>query len=171
MKIILETERLILRELTAEDAANFYRLNQDHEVVKYTGDVPFSDIEEARQFLLKYDQYKKYRVGRWAVVRKSDNVFLGWCGLKYHPQTNEYDLGFRFFRKYWNQRYATESAKACLKYGFNELHLDSILGHAMKANLASVKVLEKIGMRFDRTTDFEGQEGVLFTIFQNDFSQ
>ena len=79
---ILETPRLGLREITTADAEQAYLLNLDPEVIKYTGDEPFSSIEAARAFLEKYDHYKKYGFGRWAVIRKEDRSLLGWCGLK-----------------------------------------------------------------------------------------
>jgi ribosomal-protein-alanine N-acetyltransferase len=81
--IILETQRLLLREMTPDDAENAYLLNLDPDVIKYNTDSPFGSIEEARNFLINYDHYKKYGFGRWAVVNQSDHEFLGWCGLKY----------------------------------------------------------------------------------------
>ena len=161
---MLETQRLNLRQLTPNDAENFYLLNADTEVIRYTGDGAFTDIEAAKQFLEGYDHYEKYGFGRWAVIRKEDNEFLGWCGLKYTPQTDDYDIGFRFFKKYWNQGYATEAAKACLDYGLNNLRIKTIIGRAMKANTASVKVLEKIGMTYWKPMDFHGDEGVIYRI-------
>lgn len=160
--MILTTKRLKLRQLTPADAENFYLLNADPEVIRYTGDDAFATIEATKQFLEGYDHYEKYGFGRWAVIRKEDNEFLGWCGLKYTPQTDDYDIGFRFFKKYWNQGYATEAAKACLDYGLNNLRIKTIIGRAMKANTASVKVLEKIGMTYWKPMDFHGGEGVVY---------
>jgi len=77
MNFRLETERLYLREITADDAQLAYELNLDEEVIRYTGDGPFESVEEARDFLSKYDHYQKYGFGRWGVIRKSDNEFLG----------------------------------------------------------------------------------------------
>jgi RimJ/RimL family protein N-acetyltransferase len=161
---ILKTNRLTLRQLTTDDAESFYLLNNDPEVLQFTGDKPFADVAAARVFLEGYDQYQKYGVGRWAVIRKEDSVFLGWCGLKYTPETNEYDIGFRFFKHYWNKGYATEAAKACLDYGFTVLGLNVIIGRAMKENTASIKVLEKIGMAFYKDFDFEDNEGVVYSV-------
>ena len=121
-------------------------------------------LEAAKQFLKGYDHYEKYGFGRWAVIRKEDGKFLGWCGLKYTPETDEYDIGFRFFRDYWNKGYATEAAQASLDYGLNDLKIKTIVGRAMKANLASIKVLEKIGMTYWKPMDFHGGEGVTYRI-------
>ncbi|PZR08277.1 MAG: N-acetyltransferase [Flavobacterium psychrophilum] len=162
--MIITTQRLHLRQLTPNDAENFYLLNADPEVIRYTGDGAFANIEAAKQFLEGYNHYEKYGFGRWAVIRREDNDFLGWCGLKYTPETDEYDIGFRFFKKYWNQGYATEAAQACLNYGFEKLRLKTIIGRAMKANTASVKVLEKIGMTYWKPMDFHGGEGVVYRI-------
>lgn len=164
MNKILETSRCYLRELTVDDAADFFLLNEDEEVIKYTGDKAFRNLEEAQNFLKNYSQYQHYGYGRWAVIDKANGEFLGWCGLKYSPELNETDIGFRFFKKYWNQGYATETAKACLDYGFEKLQLPKIVGRAMEANLASVKVLEKIGMKFSGKSQFELHEGVVYEL-------
>lgn len=156
------SERTILRNLTIDDAEAFYALNLDKEVVKYTGDKPFENIQASRDFLANYDQYIKYGVGRFAVIEKSTSKFIGWCGLKYHPDKDEYDIGFRFFRDYWNKGFATETAKRCLDFGFNELGISRVVGRAMKDNKASIKVLEKIEMTFKEAFSFNGQEGVIY---------
>jgi [ribosomal protein S5]-alanine N-acetyltransferase len=120
---ILQTQRLYLREITEADAENAYLLNLDPEVLKYTGDVAFNSMEEARTFLKNYDHYKKYQFGRWAVMTKNEHQFLGWCGLKYTEDLNEHDIGFRLFKKFWNRGYATEAAKACVKMSFEKYQL------------------------------------------------
>lgn len=168
--MILETQRLILREMMPADDHNLYALNRDPEVIKYTGDPAFQNVAEARSFLENYDQYRKYGFGRWAVVRKSDGAFLGWCGLKYDASIDETDIGFRFGKKYWNQGFATESAKASLTYGFDKLARETIVGRAMKENTASVKILEKLGMQFDREFDFyRGHSGVVYKMEKENF--
>ncbi|MBN9293792.1 MAG: GNAT family N-acetyltransferase [Flavobacteriia bacterium] len=161
---ILETKRTYLRNLTIDDAENFYNLNLNPEVLKFTGDEPFKKIADAENFLSNYDQYEKYGVGRLAVIEKTTDKFIGWCGLKYSSQDDEYDIGFRFFQDYWNKGFATETAKRCLEFGFDNLNLKTIIGRAMKENIASIKVLEKIGMRFKKTFDFDGQEGVIYKL-------
>lgn len=160
----LETERTIMRKLTTADAEDLYALNLDEAVLKYTGDKPFENLQAATDFLANYDQYEKYGVGRLAVIDKSTSKFIGWCGLKYSQSKNEYDIGFRFFRNYWNKGFATETAKKCIEFGFNNLNIEKIVGRAMKANVASIKVLEKIGMNFKETFDFDGLEGLIYEI-------
>jgi len=162
--INIESKRTILRNLTIEDADDFYALNLDPEVLRYTGDKPFENIQAARDFLYNYDQYQKYGVGRFAVIDKSTSKFIGWCGLKFSPDTGQYDIGFRFFKQYWNKGFATETAKKCIDFGFNSLKLHRIVGRAMIENTASIKVLEKIGMSFKEFCEFDGQDGVIYEL-------
>jgi len=164
LKKIIQTNRLYLRELTVTDAENFYLLNLDEEVIKYTGDKAFESIDKAKEFLENYNPYKKYGYGRWAVIDKSNEEFLGWCGLKYSEELQEVDLGFRFFKKYWNKGFASEAALACINHGFKELNLQKIVGRAMELNSASIRVLEKVGMKYISTIDFEKHIGVLYEI-------
>ncbi|MEZ5106325.1 MAG: GNAT family N-acetyltransferase [Draconibacterium sp.] len=160
----LETERTIMRKLTKEDATHFYTLNLDKEVLKYTGDKPFENLQASVDFLTNYDQYEKYGVGRLAVIDKETSEFLGWCGLKFSEDKNEYDIGFRFYKKHWNKGFATETAKKCLDFGFNKLKIEKIVGRAMTENIGSIKVLEKIGMTLKENFDFEGQKGVIYEL-------
>ena len=168
MKEILKTERLLLRELNLDDAEKFYRLNLNPNVIKYTGNSAFKDIDEAKEFLKNYQDYKLNGFGRWTVIEKSTNKVLGWCGLKYDQNLDETDIGFRFFEEYWNKGFATESAKASINYGFETLKLKTIVGRAMSENLASIKVLEKIGLSFEKEFYFDKQyKGVIYKIHEN----
>ncbi len=162
--IVLETERLYLREIDIQDAEKAYLLNLDPDVIKFTGDEAFKNIEAAACFLAQYDHYRKYGFGRWAVINKSDNEFLGWCGLKYSAEVNEFDIGFRFFKKFWGRGFATESAKACIDLGFEKFNMKKIVGRVMKENTRSIHVLEKLGLRLDGTFDFDGKEGLIYIV-------
>ena len=162
--IILETNRTYLREFNSNDSSELYNLNLDPEVIKFTGDSPFLNIKEAETFISNYDHYKLNNFGRWAVINKENQEFIGWCGLKYTSEKDEYDIGFRFYKKYWNLGYATETAKACINYGFNKLNLKKIIGRVMIDNLGSVRVLEKIGLEFDAYFDFDGNSGIIYKI-------
>ncbi len=148
----LETERLYLREFELEDAKSMFALNAVNEQIQYTGDVPFESITAAQNFLLNYSDYKRNGFGRWACITKEEGHWIGWCGLKRHSD-GLVDLGYRFFKEYWGMGYATESSLACLAYGFNELGLKEIVGRSAKANLASIRVLEKIGMKLWKEED------------------
>ena len=159
---ILETPRLDLREMTPEDAESAYILNSDPEVLLYTGDDPFESVEEAREFLGQYESYKKYGFGRWAVILKETDEYLGWCGLKYTPELDEFDIGYRLMKKFWGFGYATEAAQACLELGFKQFGMKTIVGRARPENAASVRVLEKIGLTFSEIRITDGKEEVIY---------
>jgi ribosomal-protein-alanine N-acetyltransferase len=169
MKKIIETNRLVLRELDRNDSEFLYNLNLDPEVLKYTGDLPFSSIVDAENFLINYSDYRKTGFGRWAVILKETEAFIGWCGLKLNEE-NLVDIGFRFFKKEWGKGYATESAKAVLDYGFNILKLKEIIGRASKDNISSIRVLEKLNMTFWKQDRFMGvEESIYYRIKKNDY--
>jgi len=151
-EVKLLSDRLILREFLIKDALAIYNLNDNPKVLKFTGDSSFSSVQEAKRFIKNYDQYKKYGFGRWAVILKKTNTFIGWCGLKQH-ENGKIDLGFRFFEKEWNKGYATESAKLCLEFAIKNSLEKKLIGRVHKDNIASSKVLEKIG--FIRTGKVE----------------
>src|SRR5690349_2206582 len=144
MDVIIETDRLLLRKFTEDDAPLLYELNLDPEVIRYTHD-PLTDVEHARKVLTEVilPQYISYEHGRWAVQLRPTLEFMGWCGLKYLSETNEVDLGYRFMKKFWGKGYATEAALACINYGFGTLNLPRIVGRALPGNLASIRVLDK----------------------------
>ena len=169
--MIGESPRLILREFLVEDAEALLSLNSDPEVLKYTGDVPFLSIQDAKNFVLNYDQFKKYGYGRWAVVEKETNQFIGWCGLKYHPKTDEVDLGFRLLRTYWNKGIATEAAKLSLEIGFNHLNIERIIGRVVEENIASKRVLEKIGMHSPQAFIFDEHPGLKYELSKEDYER
>ncbi len=166
MNKIIESERLILRELDIKDSESFFKLNSDPLVLKYTGDVPFSSITAAQTFLLNYSDYKKNGYGRWAVILKETSSFIGWCGLKLNEE-NLIDIGFRFFKEEWGKGFATESAKSVIDYGFNTLKLKEIIGRASKNNISSIRVLEKLNMNFWKEDSFEGVEESVYYRIKN----
>ncbi len=171
IQVIGETERTLLREITPDDAEQAYLLNSDPLVIQFTGDDAFADVDAARDFLLRYDHYQRYGFGRWAVIRKTDDAFLGWCGLKYSADVQEYDVGFRFFQKYWQHGYATETAAYCLQLGFTRWQMPEIVGRAMCDNLASIRVLEKIGMQWKSEHVEDGHTWVCYGITADTYTQ
>jgi len=161
MKIYLETERLILREIVPEDAESFFAMDSDPEVVKYVGIKPLTDINQSIEMIGSIrNQYKENGIGRWAVVRKEDGRMIGWSGLKLIKEINNHqnihDLGYRFTPEYWGKGYATETAIAVLNYGFNEMKLDKIFAYADVENEASNHVLRKLGFEEKETFIDEG---------------
>lgn len=149
MHITLQTPRLILRQFTEADASLILTLNSDPEIVKYLHEPVLETKAQAKKILddIILPQYKN-NLGRWAIHIKDNMDFIGWCGLKYRPELDEIDLGYRLMQKAWGKGFATEAAQYSLEHGFKTLNLKLITGRAHIENLASIKVLEKIGMDF-----------------------
>lgn len=164
LNLIIETKRLYLREFTVQDASFFYELNNDEEVLKYTGDIPFKSVSEAHRFIKNYTAYKNDGYGRWVVCLKETNKKIGFCGLKYHPDKAITEIGFRFLKNSWNKGFATESANACLAYGFKKLRLNTIYAHVHKENKASQRVLEKCGLQFVKDIKYDNAPAKLYCI-------
>ncbi|WGH74944.1 GNAT family N-acetyltransferase [Tenacibaculum tangerinum] len=165
MKFYLQTERLILRELQESDLEGMFELDSNPEVHKYLGNKPITTRKQAKDNIAFIkEQYKKRGVGRFACIEKVSGDFIGWSGLKLNQGkkeslngfTNFIDIGYRFIPRYWNKGYASESAFACLDFGFNKLHYDIIYGAADVANIGSNKVLQKIGLEFVNEFVHEG---------------
>ncbi|WP_103070386.1 GNAT family N-acetyltransferase [Aquimarina sediminis] len=160
MKIHIETERLIIRDLEKYDAQGIFDLDSDPEVHEFLGNNPIKTIDEAHNVIdLIRKQYTEYGIGRWAVIDKKTEDFIGWTGLKYEQRVRKdfsyYDLGYRLRKKYWGKGIATETAIESLTYGFNTLNLKEICAAADIKHLASNKVLKKVGLNFIETFDFE----------------
>lgn len=150
MNSLFSSDRLHFREFTAADAPLIYTLNKDPEVTRYLHELPTTDETVALELITSrmIPQYQQYGYGRWAVLLKENNAFIGWCGLKYRPERSETDLGYRFLRSCWGNGYASEAAAACLRYGFEHCQLPIITARAHVENLASLRVIEKCGMQF-----------------------
>jgi ribosomal-protein-alanine N-acetyltransferase len=164
MNPIFQSERLLFREFTQDDAALIYQLNSDPQVVRYVHEEPVTDTHSARKNLGRIlTQYNEYGYGRWAIHLKEDNAFIGWGGLKYRPDRKETDLGYRLMRPYWGKGYATEAAIAILTHGFTMLKLAEITAMAQIGNHASLHVLEKAGMQ---PVGFEQVDGCAVTTYR-----
>lgn len=160
MKIHIETERLLIRDLEAYDVDGMFELDSDADVHKYLGKKPIKTKEEAKQVIAYIrNQYIENGIGRWAIIEKKTNDFIGWTGLKYEKllrkEFNYYDLGYRLRKKYWGKGIATETAIESLKYGFEKLDLKEIGAAADIDHLASNKILKKVGLQCIETFEFE----------------
>jgi ribosomal-protein-alanine N-acetyltransferase len=169
MKVILETPRLILREMDDSDVEGFFEMDSDPMVARYVGTPPVQSREqclEIIQFIQK--QYIAYGIGRWSVILKSTGEFIGWCGLKrmaglsVNGHTDFVDICYRFLQRHWGMGYATESAQATLEYGFSVLGLDEICAFADLRNEASQRILSKIGLERGNEFEWEGNTHVWF---------
>ncbi len=162
MKSIIETDRFYLRRFQKKDIQDLFELDSDPLVHQYLGNKPIKNINEAKKAFEKVrTQYEEYGLGRFAIIDKKNDDFIGWSGLKYETlninnQNGYYDLGYRIKSKFWGRGIATETALASLKYGFEELKLKQISAAADVANKASNRVLQKVGMQWIEMFSIEG---------------
>lgn len=162
-KVIIETDRLILRQFRSGDEEAILAFNGDQEVQRYTGDVLIQTLEEARALIqdVWLADYDTYGYGRWAVIHKADAKLIGFAGLKFLPELEETDIGFRFLPAYWGKGLATEAAAPIMQHGFDHFGLKKIIGIAMPENKGSCRVLEKLGMQLFKKESYFG-EGKMF---------
>jgi RimJ/RimL family protein N-acetyltransferase len=172
-KVVLETPRLILREFVVDDAEAFYELNSDPEVTRYTGDGGVRSVDEAREGLLTRPiaNYAKHGFGRLACVLKESGRLIGFAGLKYLDELNEVDIGYRLMKAYWGQGLATEASRAVLDDGFQRLGMTRILGLVDPANVASVRVLLKLGLKPDGEAICFGQKAAKYLITADEWRE
>lgn len=175
MKIFAKTERLILRELLPSDVDAMYELDSDKEVHRYLGNQPVTSknqIVEAINHIRQ--QYIDNGIGRWAVIDKKTNEFIGWSGLKFvtaetNNHINYYDLGYRLIKKHWGKGIASETAFASLKYAFGKLDAKEVYAMANHENMGSINVLQKAGLTFVETFDFDDIKHNWYKIEKTEF--
>jgi [ribosomal protein S5]-alanine N-acetyltransferase len=164
LKIYAETERFFLREILLTDVDAMFKLDTDPEVHQYLGNKPVTDKKHVIEIInFIRQQYVDNGIGRWAIIDKKNNDFVGWTGLKFVTNTTNnhshyYDLGYRLIKKYWGQGIATETAIATLNFAFNELNIDAVYAIADCGNDGSNKILKKIGLHLIEKFDLNGIE-------------
>jgi RimJ/RimL family protein N-acetyltransferase len=150
MHVYLETERLILRQFTADDVDNLVELDSDPEVMRYVGGTATPRAVLADDHLPYYLEYyeKSDRYGFWAVIEKASGDFLGWFHFRPGEGAGpeEPELGYRLRQTAWGKGYATEGSRALLCKGFSEMGVERVTASAAEANTASWRVMEKVGM-------------------------
>ncbi|WP_374831804.1 GNAT family N-acetyltransferase [Paenochrobactrum pullorum] len=156
--IILETERLIIRNWREKDRELMHRLNHDDQIMEF---FPFRRNREESDQL--YDRFYKMIVdtgyGFYALERKDNGECIGFCGLaETHMEPffkdGTVEIGWRLIPETWGKGYVSEAANALLEYGFMEKNLDEIVSFAVHNNERSTAVMKRIGMNYDQTRDF-----------------
>lgn len=145
--MILETERLYLREMNQKDFKALCSILQD-EAVMYAYEGAFNDDEAQKWLDRQLARYQTYGFGLWAVVLKETDEMIGQCGLTMQPwrETQVLEIGYLLNRQYWHKGYATEAAKACNQYAFEVLNADEVCSIIRDINIASQNVAIRNGM-------------------------
>ena len=160
MKIHLQTKDFITRDIEEDDLEGMFDLDSNSRVHKYLGENPIKTKDQARDIIKNIrEQYDTNGIGRWAIEDKKTGEFIGWTGFrlegKLRPDREYIDIGYRLREKFWGKGIATETALACLKYGFETLNYDKICGCAEIEHIASNKILQKIGLKYIEDFKFE----------------
>ncbi len=157
MSVIIETERLLLRTWLASDVEPYYWINQDPKVIEYLLG-PLSK-EKVETFILAANTQQDSRgYTLWAVELKENHNLIGFIGLNYIDWESQFtpavEIGWRLGSQYWDKGYATEGAKAALKFGFENIGLNEIISFTVPENVRSIRIMEKIGLKRDIKGDF-----------------
>lgn len=163
---VLETERLVLRRLTAEDAAFILELVNDPDWIRFIGDRGVRTLEAARDYISNnlLAMYERHGFGLYLTELKGEGVPVGICGLIKRDSLEDVDVGFAFLPQFRGKGYGYESAAGVLEYGRKTLGLKRIVAITSLDNSGSAKLLDKLGFTYERTMRLskDGEEVFLF---------
>jgi len=161
----LETERLILRMFSVDDAEAYARICADPEVMRYLGEgKPLSVFEAWRQMAFLVGHWQLLGYGHFAVEEKSSGRLIGRVGFLNPAGWPGFELGWTLARESWGKGYASEGARRALKYGFEELDRDHVISLIDPDNKASIKVAERLGEKVEDKTELFGREILIYGI-------
>ncbi|MBW4577564.1 MAG: GNAT family N-acetyltransferase [Aphanothece sp. CMT-3BRIN-NPC111] len=162
---LIDTARMRLRPLAKSDLDSLARIYSDPDVMKYRLYSQPASFEQTQESLQSYlAHWERYGFGRWAVVHKPNQQFIGHCGLENLPILGEVELNYLLAKEYWGRGLTTEAARSLIKYGFETLKLQGLVALAKPENLASLRIMQKIGMQYERVVQLYGVEWVMYAI-------
>ena len=167
----IETERLLLRQFTPADLELYTeRIFADPDVTRFLPKRDISPRERAGR-VLKYfgEHWQKHGFGDWAVTAKADGELMGHCGLNFVPEVGEVEVEYALAKAYWGRGIASEAARASLKFGFETLRLPRIIALADPQNIASWRVMEKVGLTYQKEVFFFGMQLVYYQIERGEY--
>ncbi|MBN3875681.1 MULTISPECIES: GNAT family N-acetyltransferase [unclassified Nostoc] len=149
----LETERLLLRETSLQDAEATFAVLSDPSVTQFHDLDTFTSIKEAMSttgyaYAVIERRAKRFELGngiRWGIVYKQDNILIGSCGFTWNPQEHAAEVGYELASTFWRQGIMTEAVDTILQFGFQKMGLRFVVAQVMLENIASKKLLEKLG--------------------------
>ncbi|MEZ5016434.1 MAG: GNAT family N-acetyltransferase [Flavipsychrobacter sp.] len=160
---IATTERLLINTWQQTDIPHYAALVSNPEVMRYIGDGHTPTYEEAKAYVLK--SMKSYEDNGWSrfpIFLKETEELIGFCG--YMAIDNRIDFGWRLAQQHWGKGYATEAAKAVLKLGINLFHFPEITCVVYQENIASIRVIEKLGIPFDKDITLNGNQAKQYVL-------
>jgi RimJ/RimL family protein N-acetyltransferase len=167
----LDTQRLLMREFGPADLDRLAEMLSNPQVMRFMPGgrpVPRERAAVALNNIAREWQERGY--GRWAVIPKVEATLIGWCGLGYIPELDEIEVLYLFDQPYWGRGFATEAARASVRHGFETLRLERIIALAVPENIGSRRVMEKLGMTYERACHLWDLDLVQYAIAPDAFS-
>jgi RimJ/RimL family protein N-acetyltransferase len=166
----IETNRLRLRAFTPDDLDALYLVFGDPEVMTYiTGGKPRTKEATLAGLLRTIEGWQNRGFGLWAVAEKDSGHVIGYCGLIFLDETTEIELAYGLAKSSWGKGFATEAARASLRYGFEELKLERIVAVVNPQNIPSQRVLEKLGMKYKRNAHHYDADLMYYELSKQDY--
>jgi [ribosomal protein S5]-alanine N-acetyltransferase len=168
MKIVIETERLLLRKFTVDDASFILELLNTPSWLRFIGDRNVHNIEQATQFLLNgyLKSYETHGFGFYVVIERATQKLIGMCGLVKRNTLEDVDIGFAFMPEFVGKGYGFEAASATLNYAENVLRLEKIIAIVNPENVVSIALIKKIGLQFERMINLSARD-IELMLFSN----
>ena len=166
----IETARLRLRRFTIADLDDLAAIRADRDVMRYIGTGEAHTREQVEAALkLNAAMWEELGFSRWAVMHRQDETLIGWCGLAPLDKTTEVEIGYGMAKSYWGRGLTTEAARATLRHAFEGLGLRRITAVAYPDNTASQRVMEKIGMKYEKIGRYYDADLVYYAINREDY--
>ena len=154
-----ETQRLRLRPFVHGDAFHLHQILAVEGVLRYYPSSDPPDLERVERLVARQlVHWEEHGYGWWAVDDKANEALIGWSGLQYLPDTDEIEIGYLLARPHWGQGLASEGARVGMDFGFSQLNIPTIIGIVHPENIASQRVLEKIGLVFQEEAEYFGMQ-------------
>lgn len=167
---MIETERLFFRKLTHDDLPWLIEMRSPEPVNRYLGGTKMQNPESLAVRLQFYiDCHDKFGFGNCAMGLKETGELIGTSGLQPLEDTGEIEVGYNLSERFWRQGYGYECAYGWLKYGFESLGLERIVAVSFPDNVGSWKIMEKCGMRYEKTEPHYGEDCVFYAISREEF--
>ncbi len=161
----IETERLLLRQFTMDDLDDLYFIYSHPDLSKYLSNEQPLRLDQTRAAINSIAEcWRQHNFGVWAVVYKKHQKLIGHCGLKFLENTPEVQIGYLLLKDYWRRGLGTEAAAAVLKYGFEVVKLERIVAIAKPENIASRRVMEKVGMKYEKDAYYYDNDVVYYSL-------
>lgn len=165
MNIIVETDRLVIREFEEDDLLSLYKIESDPRIVEFIPWSKLSTLNECKRNIKRYiSDYKRYKLNSWAVVIKETSEVIGITQLVYSNKIKGIEIGTKILPEYWSMGYASELSKAVVRYGLYELGIDEITAVTDVNNAGAIKSLINMGMTLKKYGYYNGAEAAFYSL-------